>query len=131
MYPDGAGDTYKSFCFKVLSLVEQRRGETTFDSFTVSELLQWVPDPNGYLKPLALSQAGKVRKQFGMTVLSLACNACLWGGVSQQMRDVWRQATPLQLLGCLGHLRESMPEEEKCWPVPHTIAKHLVQKNVQ
>lgn len=128
VYGHGAPYTHKRFCRKVLSHLEKQRGPSTFDSFPMESLLRWVPDQQGYLSPLRDCSAGDVRRRFGMSVLSIAHYARLWGDMSDDMRDTWSKATPAQLLNSLRQCRDSMTEEEACWPVPDTIARHLANK---
>ena len=125
VFGDTAHYDYKSFCRNVLVNIELRYGEGSFDAFTVSELLRWIPDQHGYLQPLALSQAGAVRKLFGMSVLRVAHFTCFWGGMSDVARKKWSATSPWDLLGSLGPLRAGMPADEACWPAPHVVAAWL------
>ena len=127
--------THKSFCRKVLSLLEQPQnpgskaslGENAFDKFVVSDLLRWMPDQQGYLAPLASSKAGEVRRRFGMSAFTLAHFCCFWGGMTRPMRDAWRAAPAYELLGSLPRLRNAAkPGVEACMPGPQTIAKYFL-----
>ena len=85
-------------CLKLLYLQNRVTGEGAWDAVDMRTLAAVLPDENEYLAPLLAWRGADVRRRLGMSPLSVANLACLWGTVPTSRFRCLARASSVQVL---------------------------------
>ena len=122
---ESGGYTYKTVARKVmavrLSASSNPEDSKVYDPLEMTELLQWMPDEEEYLKPLESMSCADARMNFAMPVPWISCFACYMGTLKPSQVTLLKQATSEKIL----HAIEKFRMKNDFAPSIKTIAELL------